>query len=81
MKLFFDDHHSYSPEDIRKLLELKQKHSAGGFITTEKDAMNLLEFASELVPLEVASVRMMLEHPDDVLDSLLGSIGILKQAL
>lgn len=81
IKLFFGDHHSYSAEDIRKLLELKQKHSAGGFITTEKDAMNLLNFANELVPLVIASTKMDLDHADEVLASLLGKIGIQEKTL
>jgi tetraacyldisaccharide 4'-kinase len=74
MKFFFDDHHSYSEEDIRKLLELKQKNSAGGFITTEKDAINLGDLARSLEPLSVAQVVMELNDPDQALRSLFQQI-------
>jgi tetraacyldisaccharide 4'-kinase len=75
MKFFFDDHHSYSEEDIRKLLELKQKNSAGGFITTEKDAVNLGSLARSLEPLSVAQVVMELIDSDQALGSLLQQIN------
>jgi tetraacyldisaccharide 4'-kinase len=75
MKFFFDDHHSYSEEDIRKLLELKQKNSAGGFITTEKDAINLGDLARSLEPLSVAQVVMELNDPDQALSSLFQQIN------
>ncbi len=38
---FYRDHHAYTEKDIRELLELKQRSEAGGFVTTEKDAVNL----------------------------------------
>ena len=38
---FYRDHHAYTEKDIRELLALKQRSEAGGFVTTEKDAVNL----------------------------------------
>ena len=38
-------------KDVRELLELKQRSEAGGFVTTEKDAVNLGGYLSALDPL------------------------------
>ena len=38
-------------KDIRELLALKQRSEAGGFVTTEKDAVNLGAYLSALEPL------------------------------
>src|SRR5580693_5312760 len=38
---FFRDHHAYTEKDVRDVLQLAQQISAGGFVTTEKDAVNL----------------------------------------
>jgi tetraacyldisaccharide 4'-kinase len=37
----YPDHHSYSLEDVRSLIETLQASGAEGFMTTEKDAMRL----------------------------------------
>ena len=69
-KFFFDDHHSYTREDIQKLEQLQQKHTSGGFITTEKDAMNLGDLALTLGTIVVARVTIELEDPSQALDLL-----------
>jgi tetraacyldisaccharide 4'-kinase len=74
VKLFFDDHHAYTEEDAQKLLQLKQKHTAGGFITTEKDEINLGNLASPLGTIAVARVTMELEDSSQALDALLQRI-------
>ena len=38
---FYRDHHAYTEQDIRDLLDLRQRSEADGFVTTEKDAVNL----------------------------------------
>src|SRR5438128_6894581 len=38
---FYRDHHPYTQRDIQELLKLRQQSEAGGFVTTEKDAINL----------------------------------------
>jgi tetraacyldisaccharide 4'-kinase len=68
---FYRDHHAYSEQDIRDLLALKQKSQAGGFVTTEKDAVNLGFHFSALQPLSVVPVRMQLENADNALDTIL----------
>ena len=47
---FYRDHHAYSEQDIRDLLDLRQRSEADGFVTTEKDAVNLGGFLSALEP-------------------------------
>jgi tetraacyldisaccharide 4'-kinase len=68
---FYRDHHAYTEKDIRELLTLKQKSEAGGFVTTEKDAVNLGVFLAALGPLSVVPVRMELADAANALDTML----------
>jgi tetraacyldisaccharide 4'-kinase len=68
---FFRDHHAYAEKDVRELLQLKQRSQAGGFVTTEKDAVNLGGYLSALEPLAVVAVKMELENADDAVDTML----------
>jgi tetraacyldisaccharide 4'-kinase len=68
---FFRDHHPYDEKDVRELLQLKQRSDAGGFVTTEKDAVNLGGYLSSLEPLAVVPVKMELENADDAVDTML----------
>src|SRR5205085_9765497 len=67
----FRDHHRYTPADLRDLLALKQQSEAGGFVTTEKDAINLGPLAQHLEPLAIVPVRMQLEGADAALEAML----------
>ena len=71
---FYRDHHAYSEKDIRELLELKQRSEAGGFVTTEKDAVNLGGYLSALAPLAVVPVKMELSDAANALDTMLHKI-------
>ena len=71
---FYRDHHAYSEKDIRELLELKRRSEAGGFVTTEKDAVNLGPYLSALQPLCVVPVRMELVDADNAVDAMLRKI-------
>jgi tetraacyldisaccharide 4'-kinase len=68
---FFRDHHAYAEKDIHDLLELRQRSSAGGFVTTEKDAVNLGGYLDALAPLAVIPVRMELDDAANVVDTML----------
>ena len=68
---FFRDHHRYSVSDIRDLLELRERSRAGGFVTTEKDAVNLCQYLPELEPISVVPVKMELSDSDDSLNTML----------
>ena len=70
----FRDHHAYDGSDIECLLAMRGKLSAGGFLTTEKDAVNLGRLQTELKPLAVATLRLRFDHPTDVVDAILARI-------
>src|SRR5271156_5231004 len=55
---FYSDHHAYSERDIRDLLALREKSEADGFVTTEKDAINLGGRLTVLDPLAVLPATM-----------------------
>ena len=44
---------------------------AGGFLTTEKDAVNLASLQSDLKPFAVAALSLTLDHPTEVVDAIL----------
>lgn len=71
----YRDHHAYGENDVRELLALQQRSEAGGFVTTEKDAVNLGPFLSSLHPLAVVPVRMELSDAANALDTILRKIG------
>ena len=68
---FYRDHHAYAEKDVRELLELKQKSDAGGFVTTEKDAVNLGGYLAALEPLAVVPVKMELSDAANAVDTML----------
>jgi tetraacyldisaccharide 4'-kinase len=72
---FYRDHHAYTENDIHELLALKLKSEAGGFVTTEKDAVNLGPYLSALEPLAIVPVRMELADAANALDTMLRVIG------
>ena len=71
----FRDHHTYTESDIRDLLQLRERCQAGGFVTTEKDAINLGNLASRLQPLSVVPVKMELVDAAAAVDSLLSTVA------
>ena len=72
---FYRDHHTYTEKDIRELLALKQRSESGGFVTTEKDAVNLGPYLSALQPLSVVPVKMELADAANALDTILRKIN------
>ena len=71
---FYRDHHAYGEKDIRDLLELKRRSEAGGFVTTEKDAVNLGGYLAALEPLAVVPVKMELADAANAVDTILHKI-------
>jgi len=69
--LTFRDHHRYAQRDIDRLLALKKQTGAAGFVTTEKDAINLGPLSAQLQPLRTAMLRIDLESHDTVMAELL----------
>ncbi len=76
---FYRDHHAYSEKDVHELLALKQRSEAGGFVTTEKDAVNLGGYLSALAPLAVIPVKMELEGAANAVDTMLHKIDERKR--
>jgi tetraacyldisaccharide 4'-kinase len=76
---FYRDHHAYSEKDVHELLALKQRSEAGGFVTTEKDAVNLGGYLSTLAPLAVVPVKMELSDAANAVDTMLQKIDEQKR--
>ncbi|MGH6629050.1 MAG: tetraacyldisaccharide 4'-kinase, partial [Burkholderiales bacterium] len=70
----YRDHHAYGETDIRELLALRKSSDAGGFVTTEKDAVNLGGYLSALEPLAVVPVKMELVDAAAAVDAMLSKI-------
>ena len=71
----YRDHHAYSEADIRELQALRKRSGAGGFVTTEKDAVNLGGLLAMLEPLAVVPVRMELEEPQAALEAVMAAVA------
>jgi tetraacyldisaccharide 4'-kinase len=67
----YRDHHAYSEADIRELLQVKQQSEANGFVTTEKDLINLGAHRPALEPLAVVPVKMKIIDAANVVDTIL----------
>jgi tetraacyldisaccharide 4'-kinase len=72
--LSFADHHRYTEQDLARLLHSKAAAGADGYITTEKDEINLGALAGRLESLNVARLRLVLEDPEQALSSLLSTL-------
>ena len=68
---FYRDHHAYTERDVQELLKLRQQSQAGGFVTTEKDAINLGGYMTALEPLAVVPVKMELLDAANAVDTIL----------
>jgi tetraacyldisaccharide 4'-kinase len=67
----YRDHHAYTEQDVRELRKAGQESEAGGFVTTEKDAINLGTYLSMLEPLAVVPVKMELADAAKAVDTML----------
>jgi len=67
----YRDHHAYTERDVHDLLKLRQQSQAEGFVTTEKDAINLGTYLSALEPLVVVPVKMELLDAANAVDTML----------
>jgi tetraacyldisaccharide 4'-kinase len=70
----YRDHHAYTEQDVRDLLKLRERSEAGGFVTTEKDAINLGGYLPTLQPLAVVPVKMELADAANAVDTMLRRI-------
>ncbi len=65
-EMIFRDHHPYGRSDIERLLAMRTKLGAGGFVTTEKDAINLGSLQTELQPLAIAALKVTVFDAADI---------------
>ena len=72
---FYRDHHAYTEQDVRDLLDLRHRSEADGFVTTEKDAVNLGGYLAALDPLAVVPVKMELTDAANAVDTMLARIA------
>lgn len=71
----FRDHHRYSRRDIDRLRALRDRLGAGGFLTTEKDAIRLEPWRANLEPLAIGALRLSLDQPASVVQTILAKIN------
>jgi tetraacyldisaccharide 4'-kinase len=72
---FYRDHHAYTSADTSELAALRQQTGATGFITTEKDQINLGPLIDLLNPTAIARVQMELDDPAEALNTIFHRIG------
>jgi len=72
--IVFRDHHRYGRRDVDRLMELKKRSGADGFVATEKDAVNLESFSHDLRPMQIAGLRIELESPERMMAEMLAAL-------
>jgi len=73
-EVVFPDHHAYTEKDLRDLQFVAEQNQAGGFVTTEKDAINLAGYLNSLSPLSIVPVKMDWAEAPLALDFLLQTL-------
>jgi tetraacyldisaccharide 4'-kinase len=73
-ELSFRDHHRYTDTDVTLILRNAEFSHADGFITTEKDLINLGPLAGRLSPLSIAKLETSLQNADAALDTILATL-------
>ena len=74
-EIVFRDHYAYRPSDLERLVAQHKRLSADGFLTTEKDAVNLGSLREEIKPLAIAVLKLSLENPADIVDTVLHRVS------
>jgi tetraacyldisaccharide 4'-kinase len=74
-EVIFRDHHAYTQRDIQRLVTMRGELGAGGFLTTEKDAINLGPLRAGLEPLAIAILRIALDRPGELVETILARIA------
>jgi len=70
----YRDHHAYSEVDVRHLLRVRDRNQSGGFVTTEKDVVNLGPLLQQLEAVAIAKVEMTLDGADGCIDFVLQTL-------
>jgi tetraacyldisaccharide 4'-kinase len=70
----FRDHRAYVESDILMLQRLAEQTGADGFVTTEKDAINMGKLQSRLGKLTVVPLRTIIDKPESVVQTIFAAI-------
>jgi tetraacyldisaccharide 4'-kinase len=70
----YRDHHAYTEANVRHLLRVRDRNQGGGFVITEKDAVNLGPLLDQMQTVAIAQVRMALVDADRCLDFMLRTL-------
>ncbi|MEO6119959.1 MAG: tetraacyldisaccharide 4'-kinase [Terriglobales bacterium] len=70
----FPDHHAYTVANVAHLRRLREQHQSEGFITTEKDAINLRPHLARLEPVVALPLKMELLEADAAITAMLAAI-------
>jgi tetraacyldisaccharide 4'-kinase len=70
----FRDHRAYIARDLEKIHQLAKQVGASGFVTTEKDVINLGSLAGQLAPLHMVPLQTKIKDPDTVVQTLLDTL-------
>jgi len=73
-ELTFPDHHRYTRGDVHGIFAVRDKYPGAGFVTTEKDFINLGPLAAELTPLSVAQLTLKVERMDELVDRVMAVV-------
>jgi tetraacyldisaccharide 4'-kinase len=74
-EIVFRDHHAYDMDDVQKLLGTRRELGAGGFLTTEKDAINLGPLQAGLEHLAVATLKLTIDGSAELVNTILTRIA------
>jgi tetraacyldisaccharide-1-P 4'-kinase len=78
-EIAFPDHHAYDEPEIKRLLATARDKAAEGFVTTEKDLINLGPLVKALQPLTLAKVEIEFEEGEAAVSKLLEAISARSQ--
>jgi len=78
-EIAFPDHHAYEEPEIKRLLATARDKAAEGFVTTEKDLINLGPLVKALQPLTLAKVEIEFEEGEAAVSKLLEAISARRQ--
>jgi tetraacyldisaccharide 4'-kinase len=73
--VMFPDHHRYTRKDTEQLRWAMERNGADGFITTQKDLMNLGGLVHQLVAISIPILNVELDESDLCIDFLLQTIA------
>jgi tetraacyldisaccharide 4'-kinase len=73
-EVIFRDHHAYDSDDIQALISTRHDRPGDGFLTTEKDGVNLPPEPC-LEPLAIAELKLTIDDPAGVVDLILTRIA------